>query len=162
MSKWNNMRILLWFDSMNALNAFIPWCHYFPARFRVGIRYRFDVFRMDTSEQLAFMECISMLAIARMIMNACIAFSIWHVETEYRMIQASPIHLHYQHMKEVFYRNYRHHISLWRSLNCVWTHVCTPFLISGSWYFMLPDICRIIKWIYYFIYITIMVFYQHR
>ena len=93
--------------------------HYFPARFRVGIRYRFDVFRMDTLEQLAFMECISMLAIARMIMNACIAFSIWHVETEYRMIQASPIHLHYQHMKEVFYRNYRHHISLWRSLNCV-------------------------------------------
>lgn len=57
---------------------------------------------MDTLEQLAFMECISMLAIARMIMNACIAFSIWHVETEYRMIQASPIHLHYQHMKEVF------------------------------------------------------------
>lgn len=83
---------------------------------RVGIRYRFDVFRMDTSEHLAFMECISMLAIARMIMNACIAISIWHVETEYRMIQASPIHLHYQHMKEVFYRNYRHHISLWRSL----------------------------------------------
>ena len=53
---------------------------------------------------------------AGMLMNACIAFSIWHVETEYRMIQASPIHLHYQHMKEVFYRNYRHHISLWRSL----------------------------------------------
>ena len=57
-----------------------------------------------------------MLAIARMLMNAYIAFSIWHVETEYRMIQASPIHLHYQHMKEAFYRNYRHHISLWRSL----------------------------------------------
>lgn len=54
-----------------------------------------NVFRMDTWAQLAFMECISMLAIARMIMNACIAFSIWHVETEYRMIQASPIHLHY-------------------------------------------------------------------
>lgn len=53
---------------------------------------------------------------AGMLMNACIAISIWHVETEYRMIQASPIHLHYQHMKEVFYRNYRHRISLWRSL----------------------------------------------